>query len=53
METQALQMDRSEARELYRDYKKHLHYSQPIDHESCEPTNYLLRAALLSRRLKV
>lgn len=33
METQAIQLDRDKAKELYRDYKKHSHYSTPIDHE--------------------
>lgn len=33
METQTLKLDRKEALALYRDYKKHQHYSQPIDKE--------------------
>jgi hypothetical protein len=33
METVKVEMPRSEARELYRDYKKHQHYSSPIDQE--------------------
>ena len=33
METQVVTLDRKKARELYRDYKKHAHYSTPIDDE--------------------
>jgi len=33
MDVQQITLDRSEARELYRDYKKHLYYSAPIDDE--------------------
>ena len=33
METQQISIPRSEARGLYREYKKHLHYSQPMDRE--------------------
>lgn len=33
MQTQNITLDRAEARYLYREYKKHLHYSQPIDWE--------------------
>lgn len=33
MQTISIDMPRGRARELYRAYKKHLHYSQPIDDE--------------------
>lgn len=33
METQVVTLDRKKARELYRAYKSHAHYSTPIDHE--------------------
>lgn len=33
MQTQAIQIDRGEAKELYRRYKAHTHWSNPIDHE--------------------
>lgn len=33
METQRISVDRKEARELYRQYKKHQHYSEPLDDE--------------------
>lgn len=33
METQHVTLDREKARELYQAYKKHQHYSQPIDYE--------------------
>jgi hypothetical protein len=31
METQPIELDRSRARELWREYRKHQHYSAPID----------------------
>ena len=33
METQTVQIDRDKAQELFREYKKHQHYSKPIDRE--------------------
>jgi hypothetical protein len=33
METQTVQVDREKAQQLYRDYKKHAHWSRPIDKE--------------------
>ena len=33
METQVVELDRKKARELYRAYKTHAHYSTPIDQE--------------------
>lgn len=33
METQRIEIDRAKALELYRAYKKHQFYSEPIDHE--------------------
>lgn len=33
METQHVTLDRKQARELYQAYKKHQHYSQPLDYE--------------------
>lgn len=31
MKTSVIELDKSRARELYREYKKHQHYSEPID----------------------
>lgn len=33
MQTQAITVDRLEARRLYRKYREHQHYSTPVDHE--------------------
>lgn len=33
MQTETIKLDPKQARELYRDYKKHSHWSLPIDHE--------------------
>jgi hypothetical protein len=33
MQTATVEIDRSKARELYREYKKHQHWSKPIDRE--------------------
>src|SRR5262245_27788304 len=33
MHTETIEIDRSEARRLYRKYREHLHYSTPIDDE--------------------
>jgi hypothetical protein len=31
MQTHVVDIDRHKARELYREYKKHVHWSKPID----------------------
>lgn len=33
MQVETISVDREKARELYRDYKKHVHWSEPIDDE--------------------
>lgn len=33
MQVEKIVLDREQARELYRQYKKHQHYSEPLDHE--------------------
>lgn len=33
MQVSTVDVDRAKARELYKDYKKHVHYSEPIDDE--------------------
>lgn len=52
METQQIVMARSEARSLFRAYKKHLHYSQPIDRECMRAYQLLAQGRLIIRALE-
>lgn len=52
MQTQNMVMDRAEARDLYRAYKKHLHYSIPIDHEVMRAYQLLAQGRLLIKALE-
>jgi hypothetical protein len=51
MDTQTLVLDRAKARELYRAYKKHAHYSQPMDDEIRRAYQLLAQGRLLIRAL--
>lgn len=51
MDTQNVVMSRSEARDLYREYKKHLHYSQPIDREVMRAYQLLAQGRLVIKAL--
>lgn len=51
METQHVVMDRAEARDLYREYKKHLHYSTPIDRECMRTYQLLAQGRLVIKAL--
>ena len=52
MDVQAIQMTREKARELYRGYKKHLHYSQPIDRECMRAFQLLAKGRLIIKALE-
>lgn len=52
METQNVVMGRAEARELYRAYKKHQHYSQPIDREVQRAYQLLAQGRLVIKALE-
>lgn len=41
--------DRDKAAELFRDYKKHLHYAKPIDHEIARAYELLSKGKLIIR----
>jgi hypothetical protein len=52
MEVQAIQMTRLKARELYRGYKAHLHYSQPIDRECMRAFQLLAQGRLIIKAIE-
>jgi hypothetical protein len=52
MDVQQIQMTRHEAALLYRDYRKHLFYSAPIDHEIMRAYQLLAQGRLVVQALK-
>lgn len=52
MDTVNLQTTRAEARALYRDYKKHVHHSEPIDRECMRAYQLLAQGRLVIRALE-
>jgi hypothetical protein len=51
MQTEQVVMGRAEARDLYRAYKKHLHYSEPIDREVMRAYQLLAQGRLVIKAL--
>jgi hypothetical protein len=52
METQSIIMPRAEARTLYREYRKHLHYSKPIDRECMRAYQLLAQGRLVIKAIE-
>lgn len=52
MQTVPITIDRSKARELYRAYKKHRHYSEPMDDEIRRAYQLLAQGRLIIRALE-
>jgi hypothetical protein len=52
MDTQHIEIDRARAKELYRAYKKHAHYSQPIDKEIQRAYQLLAQGRLVIKALE-
>jgi hypothetical protein len=52
METVSVKMPPSEARDLYRKYKQHLHHSERIDHECLRAYQLLAQGRLLIKALE-
>jgi hypothetical protein len=52
METTAVAFDRSEARALFREYRKHLHWSAPIDHEIRRTYQFIAQGRVVIRALE-
>lgn len=52
MKTEAITIDRKQARELYRQYKTHQHYSSPIDHEIQRAYQLIAQGRLVIRALE-
>lgn len=52
METQRLEISRTEARELYRKYKEHLVYSKPIDDEIRRTYQLMAQGRVIIRALE-
>lgn len=51
MQTQQVVIDRQKARDLYRAYKKHVHYSEPIDRECMRAYQLLAQGRLVIKAL--
>lgn len=52
METVNLTLDRGEARQLWRKYREHLHYSQPIDHEIMRAYQLIAQGRLIIKAIE-
>jgi hypothetical protein len=52
MQTVAIEIDRARARELYREYRKNVHYSKPIDRECMRAYQLLGQGRLIIRALE-
>ncbi len=52
MDTQRITLDRDKARELYRTYKKHQHYSEPIDEEIRRAYQLIAQGRMVIRALE-
>src|SRR5229473_3978354 len=52
MDTQRITLDRDKARELYRTYKKHQHYSEPIDEEIRRTYQLIAQGRMVIRALE-
>jgi hypothetical protein len=52
METATVAFDRSEARALFREYKKHLHWSAPIDHEIRRTYQFIAQGRVVIQALE-
>ena len=52
METATVAFDRSEARALFREYRKHLHWSAPIDHEIRRTYQFIAQGRVVIRALE-
>jgi hypothetical protein len=52
METQSIAFDRGEARALYREYRKHLHWSAPIDRECMRAYQLIAQGRAVIRALE-
>ena len=51
METQRIELDREKARQLWQDYQKHRHYSQPIDQEVMRAYQAIAKGRVVIRAL--
>jgi hypothetical protein len=52
MQTQRIEISRQEARKLYRKYKEHTHYSQPIDKEIMRAYQLMAQGRLVIKALE-
>lgn len=52
MQVEQIKLDRKEARELYRAYKKHAHYSEPIDDEIRRAYQLIAQGRLVIKALE-
>jgi hypothetical protein len=52
MQTVPIELDRNKARALYREYKKHVHWSRPIDRECMRAYQFLALGRLVIQALE-
>lgn len=52
MQTLSVDLDRHKARELYREYRKHVHWSKPIDRECMRAYQFLALGRLVIQALE-
>ncbi|HEX2726302.1 MAG TPA: hypothetical protein VHN20_10820, partial [Beijerinckiaceae bacterium] len=52
MQTVAVEIPRKQARELYREYKKHVHYSQPMDREIMRAYQLMAQGRVIIKALE-
>lgn len=52
MDTQQIIVDRTKAKELYQQYKKHQHYSTPVDHEVMRAYKLLAQGRLVIKAIE-
>jgi hypothetical protein len=52
MHTETIELDRTKARELWRDYRKHQHWSQPIDEEVARAYHALALGKVVIRAIE-
>ena len=52
MHTESIELDRTRARELWRDYRKHQHWSQPIDDEVARTYHAIAQGKVVIKALE-
>ena len=53
MQTAPITLDRQRARDLWRDYRKHQHWSQPIDHDVMTAYQAIAQGKMVIKALRI